>query len=118
MRRCRNLGFIDGRGQAGAAGFTPAFAAGFAARLLSIGALAPGTVMGITLFWLLIYGGFMVMSFLPETYPTPERLLGRLKFVLRGEYDPSLLTQAGTGALLLSVAGAAIGMVGFSRKDV
>lgn len=85
---------------------------------VTIGALSNGTVMGITMFWLLLYGGIFVLSLLPEPYPTPDRVLGRLKFILRGQYDPALLTQVAVAALALSAMAAVVGLVGFSRKDV
>jgi hypothetical protein len=85
---------------------------------VTIGALAPGTVMGITLLWVLLYGGFTVLEFLPESYPTPERILSRLKFVLRGEYDGGLLPRFALASCGISVAAAIVGLIGFSRKDV
>jgi hypothetical protein len=85
---------------------------------VTVGSLSGSTVMGITLFWLLLYGGIVVLSLLPEPYPSPERLLGRLKFVLRGEYDPGLVTEVVAAAAVLSGAAAVVGLVGFGRKDV
>jgi hypothetical protein len=85
---------------------------------VTVGALSSGTVIGITLFWLLLYGGMVLLSLLPEPYPTPERMLARLRFVLRGQYDPALVTQVVVAGLALSAAAAVVGLVGFSRKDV
>lgn len=85
---------------------------------VTIGALSSGTVIGITLFWLLLYGGFVLLSLLPEPYPTPERMLGRLKFVLRGQYDVGVVVQVAVAGAVLSAAAAAVGVVGFARKDV
>ena len=85
---------------------------------VTVGALASGTVTGITLFWLLLYGGIVLLSLLPEPYPTPDRMLGKLHFVLRGEYDPAVLVQVAGITLTLSLAAAVVGLVGFGRKDV
>ena len=85
---------------------------------VTIGALSSGTVIGITVFWLLLYGGFILLSLLPEPYPTPERMLGRLRFVLRGQYDAGLVGQVAVAGAVLSAAAAAVGVVGFARKDV
>jgi len=85
---------------------------------VTVGALSSGTVIGITVFWLLIYGGILLLSFLPEPYPTPERMLGRLKFVLRGQYDMAVVWEILIVCGILSTIAAMIGMYGFSRKDV
>jgi hypothetical protein len=85
---------------------------------VTIGALSNGTVIGITLFWLALYGGIFLLSLLPEPYPTPDRVLGRLKFVLRGQYDPAVVTQMVAASAVLSGLAAAVGLVGFSRRDV
>ena len=71
-----------------------------------------------TLFWLMLYGGIVILSLLPEPYPTPDRMLGKLHFILRGEYDPAVLVQVAGITLTLSVVAAAVGLLGFSRKDV
>lgn len=85
---------------------------------VTIGALANGTVLGITVFWLLIYGGLLAASFLPESYPSPQRVLENLRAVLRGMYDPDGVVRVLTAAAVLSLAAAVVGLIGFGRKDV
>ena len=85
---------------------------------VTIGALANGTVLGITVFWLVIYGGLLASSFLPESYPSPERVLDSLRAVLRGYYDPQAVGRVLLAAAALSGAAAVAGLVGFGRKDV
>lgn len=85
---------------------------------VTIGALSHSTVIAITLFWLLLYGGFVGLSMLPESYPSPDRLLSRLRFVLRGQYESGLLMQTLIVSGVLSGIAAVVGMVGFGRKDV
>jgi ABC-2 type transport system permease protein len=85
---------------------------------VTIGALTNGTVLGITVFWLVLYGAGFMLSLLPETYPSPDRELSRLKFVLMGQYNTTLLTNMILGSLLLSAAAAAVGVLGFGKRDV
>jgi ABC-2 type transport system permease protein len=85
---------------------------------VTIGALANGTLIGITVFWLVLYGAGFLLSLLPEPWPSPDRELGRLKFVLRGQYNPGLVTDLVLGAVGLSGLAAAVGVVGFNRRDV
>jgi hypothetical protein len=85
---------------------------------VTIGALANGTMIGITLFWLVLYGAGFLLSLLPEPWPSPDRELGRLKFVLRGQYNPSLLTDLVLGSAVLCGLAAVVGAVGFNRRDV
>ena len=85
---------------------------------VTIGALTNGTVLGITVFWLLIYGGLLAGSFLPESYPSPQRVLDGLRTVLRGYYNPEAVTRVLVAAAALSGVAAVVGLVGFGRKDV
>ena len=85
---------------------------------VSIGALSNGTVTGITAFWLLLYGGMLVSSLLPEPYPSPGRVLERHQIILRDKYDDGLVWRYLGGAAALSLAAATVGAVGFNRKDV
>jgi hypothetical protein len=105
----------------GAVVATLAIGAGLAVLVslgVSIGALSNGTVTGITVFWLLLYGGMLVLSLLPDPYPSPGRLLERLQIILRDKYDDGLVWRYLGGAVVLSVTSAAVGAVGFNRKDV
>jgi hypothetical protein len=83
-----------------------------------IGALTNGTVLGITVFWLVLYGTGFLLSFLPEPWPSPDRELGRLKFVLQGQFNEKLLTDLVLGSAVLCGLAAVVGLVGFSRRDV
>jgi ABC-2 type transport system permease protein len=105
---------------------------------VTIGALANGTVMGITIFWVLLYGGIVGLSVLPESWPTPDVLLGvseasqsggrdslpirdvsgRMKNMLAGTYNTTAFTEMLVLCGGLCAAAAAVGMIGFSRKDV
>jgi ABC-2 type transport system permease protein len=85
---------------------------------VTIGALANSTMLGITVFWLVLYGAGFVFSLLPEPWPSPERQLARLKFMLQGQYNPAALTQLLTASAALCAGAAAVGLLGFSRRDV
>jgi len=85
---------------------------------VTIGALTNGTLLGITVFWLVLYGAGFLLTLLPESYPSPDRELSRLKFVLMGQYNTALLTNLIIGSLVASAAAAVIGVLGFSKSDV
>lgn len=85
---------------------------------VTIGALTNGTVLGITVFWLVLYGAGFLMTLLPDAYPSPDRELSRLKLVLMGQYNIGSLTNLMLGSLALSAAAAAIGVLGFGQRDV
>lgn len=85
---------------------------------VAIGALTNGTVLGITVFWLVLYGSGFLLSLLPEPYPSPDRELARLRFVLMGQYNGGLLTNLVLGSLAVSGLAAAVGVLGFGRRDV
>jgi len=85
---------------------------------VTIGALTNGTVLGITVFWLVLYGAGFLLTLLPESYPSPDRELSRLKFVLMGQYNTALLTNLILGSVIASAAAAAVGVLGFSKSDV
>ncbi len=85
---------------------------------VTIGALTNGTVLGITVFWLVLYGAGFLLTFLPEPWPSPDRYLARLRFVLMGQYNAAGLTNLVLGSAALSGLAAAVGVVGFARRDV
>jgi ABC-2 type transport system permease protein len=83
-----------------------------------IGALSNGTVLGITVFWLVLYGAGFLLSFLPEPWPSPDRELARLKFVLRGQFNEALFGNLLLVSLVLCVVATVVGLIGFNRRDV
>jgi len=85
---------------------------------ITIGALTHGTVMGITVFWLILYGAGFALSWLPEPWPSPDREFTRLKFVLQGHYNVGMIGDLILGSIGLSALAGAVGLVGFSRRDV
>jgi hypothetical protein len=83
-----------------------------------IGALSNGTVLGITVFWLVLYGAGFLLSFLPEPWPSPDRELTRLKFVLRGQFNEGLFGNLLLGSLVLCAVASVVGLIGFNKRDV
>lgn len=83
-----------------------------------IGALTNGTVLGITVFWLVLYGAGFLLTLAPEPWPSPDRELSRMKFVLRGQFNEVLLGNLVLGSLVFCAVAAVVGLVGFSRRDV
>ena len=83
-----------------------------------VGALTNGTVLGITVFWLLLYGVGFLLTLLPEPWPSPDRELSRLRYVLQGQYNEGRLVDLVVGSAALCGAAAVLGMIGFSRRDV
>jgi hypothetical protein len=85
---------------------------------VTIGALANGTVIGLTVFWLALFGTLFLTSFLPDPFPSPGYLIAQMRSTLRGQFDPLTVAKVVGGCLSVAVAGAAVGLIGFGRKDV
>lgn len=83
-----------------------------------IGAMTNGTVLGITVFWLVMYGAGFLMSLLPEPWPSPDRELARLKFVLRGQFNEGMLGNILLCSLVMCLLASLVGLIGFNRRDV
>jgi ABC-2 type transport system permease protein len=83
-----------------------------------IGALSNGTVLGITVFWFVLYGSGFLLSLLPEPWPSPDRELSRLKFVLRGQFNEALFGNLLLFSLVMCVIASVVGLIGFNRRDV
>lgn len=85
---------------------------------VAIGALSSGTVIGITLFWIAIFGGLAAASRLPADYPNLTWMTDGLRNVLRGGTGGTDVVEFVLAAAVLAAAGAAVGLVGFARRDV
>lgn len=85
---------------------------------VSVGAMSNSTVVGITTLWITLYGSGILMTLLPATYPSPEKVLSRLPNVLRGAYDLSSLGNWVLGGAAAATLVAVAGMATFARKDV
>jgi hypothetical protein len=85
---------------------------------VTVGALTTNPVFGVSLLWVVLCAGGFLLSFLPKTYPTPDRVLAKLPQILQGMYDVHALGRMSGYALGGAAVVAFFGMVSFSRSDV
>jgi ABC-type transport system involved in multi-copper enzyme maturation permease subunit len=85
---------------------------------VTLSALVNTTMVSIAIGWMLVNAACFLLSMLPETYPTPDRMLKNLPNILRGLFDLATMGRFIGVALGVSLAVALIGMVLFSRRDV
>jgi ABC-type transport system involved in multi-copper enzyme maturation permease subunit len=85
---------------------------------VTVSAMCNSTVLGITILWLILYGGGFALSLLPDRYPSPARTLSSLPFILRGHYDPQALGRLVLWCLALSAVAAVVGLARFARRDI
>jgi ABC-2 type transport system permease protein len=85
---------------------------------VAVSAMCNSTLLGVALLWVLLYGGGFALSILPAKYPSPDRLLSSLPFILRGYYDARALGELMAWAGGLSVLMAVVGAVHFARRDI
>jgi ABC-2 type transport system permease protein len=101
-----------------AVGVAAAVLAAVIAWGVTVGAMANGTVIGVTLFWLVLFGGLFLLSFLPSPFPSGGNLITLLRTTLRGNYDVAKAGWAVAVCLLVALTGGTVGLVGYSKKDV
>jgi ABC-type transport system involved in multi-copper enzyme maturation permease subunit len=85
---------------------------------VTVSAVANSTVLGIAVLWVILIASYFLLSFLPLRYPSPDRALQRLPYVLQGHYDLTSLGQFVGWSFLGSCLTALIGLAYFSRRDV
>jgi ABC-type transport system involved in multi-copper enzyme maturation permease subunit len=85
---------------------------------VTISALTNSTLIGVTLLWIILYGGGIILSLLPATIPSPDRALAGLPAVLRGNYDLQTVARliGCCGGICFVVT--LFGLVSFGRRDV
>jgi ABC-2 type transport system permease protein len=85
---------------------------------VAVGAISNGTVIGITVFWMIIFGGMVALSRLPSNYPNLRWLVDGLQNVLRGGMDTSEVFKFVAASIVLASIGAGVGLLVFARRDV
>jgi hypothetical protein len=85
---------------------------------VTVSAMCNSTLLGITLLWVILYGGGFALSLLPAGYPSPVRLLTTLPYMLRGYYDSQMILQLVGWSLGFSFAVAIVGLTHFARRDI
>jgi ABC-2 type transport system permease protein len=83
-----------------------------------LSALVPSTRVSMTVLWVVLYGGGLLLELLPKQYPTPDRILRALPNMFMGEYDSVLVLNVLGVTAAASCVIALVGLVGFSRRDV
>jgi ABC-type transport system involved in multi-copper enzyme maturation permease subunit len=85
---------------------------------VTVSAVTNSTVLGIAVLWVSVYGAGFLLMFLPESFPSPDRILSRLPHVLRGYYDLRWAGRLVGWSALASWLAALVGMGYFARRDV
>lgn len=85
---------------------------------VTVSAIANSTVFGIAVLWSILCAAGFLLQFLPSRYPSPDRALQRLPYILQGHYDLASLAQFAGWSILVSCVTAVIGLAYFSRRDV
>jgi ABC-type transport system involved in multi-copper enzyme maturation permease subunit len=85
---------------------------------VAVSAICHNTLLAIAVVWMLLSGMSIGLTFLPPTYPAPDRILRNLPNVLCGYYDIkntwNLLEWCGGISAFMSL----VGIVHFSRRDI
>lgn len=85
---------------------------------VTVSAIANSTVLGIAVLWSILCAAGFLLQFLPSRYPSPDRTLSRLPYILQGHYDLVSLAQFAGWSILISCVTALVGQVYFSCRDV
>ena len=85
---------------------------------VTVSAVVNSTVLGIAVLWIVLYGTGFTLSLLPARYPTPDRALSSLPFILRGYYDLQALSRLIGWSVMVSCVVALFGLAYFARRDV
>jgi ABC-2 type transport system permease protein len=85
---------------------------------VTVGALSNGTMIGITIFWIVLFGVLFLLSFLPDSFPTSSTFVANMRSMLRGNYESSRVANVVFLFLVIATVGATIGLLGFGKKDV
>src|SRR5256885_830192 len=70
---------------------------------VTISAMVNNTAVGIAALWIVLYGGGLALSLLPDSIPSPDRaLLHKLPAILQGKYNAIALLQMMGWSVLFS----------------
>ncbi len=85
---------------------------------VAVSALVNSTLVGIAILWPILYGGGLAMAHLPEGFPSIDRTLQTLPWILRGNFHSATLWQMILWCCAVSLGAALVGMIGFAQRDV
>jgi hypothetical protein len=81
-------------------------------------ALCGSTVLSVSLLWIGLYTLGFALTFLPDGYLTPDRMIDTLPKILQGLFIRDELYRSIGYSLLAGTVAAGVGLVGFARSDV
>jgi ABC-2 type transport system permease protein len=85
---------------------------------VTVSAIVNSSMLSITILWVILYGTGFALSLLPEGYPSPDRALNSLPYVVRGYYDLNMVGRLVSWSAILSCVVAMVGLGYFARRDV
>ena len=85
---------------------------------MTVSALSNGTVVGIAMPWVVLYGGGFALDLLPPSFPSPDRELHRLPHALHGDYNLRVLGELIAWSAGVSFCTSLVGLFWFARRDV
>ena len=85
---------------------------------VTVSALFNSTLFGVAVLWIGLYGAGYALSYLPVSYPTPDRMLANLPNILQGMYDMRQIGRLVEYSALTALVAAVIGLGYFGRRDV
>jgi hypothetical protein len=81
-------------------------------------ALFNSTLFGVAVLWIGLYGAGYALSYLPASYPTPDRMLNNLPYILQGMYEMRQIGRLIEYSAFTALAAAVVGLAYFGRRDV
>ncbi len=85
---------------------------------VTVGAISNGSIIGLTIFWLVLFGGLFLLSYLPEPFPSPSYVINQMRSILRGNFDTWRITKVMMIFWFIAALGGTVGLLGYSKKDV
>lgn len=85
---------------------------------VTLSAYLHSSVVGMSVLWLVLYGGGVLLELLPNRYATPDRILRQLPNILIGDFTSSAMNEIFVVTMVISLVVGAAGLIGFGRRDV
>jgi ABC-2 type transport system permease protein len=85
---------------------------------VTVSAITNTTLVSIAIGWMVVNAAGFLLSLLPASYPTPDRVLKNIPFILQGQYEINAIGRLILYSMGVSLFAAVIGMFYFSRRDV
>lgn len=111
-------GLVTVTGCMAALGAIAAILAAIVCLGVTTSALCGSTVLTVSLLWVALYSAGFFLTFLPDGYITPDRLIEQLPKILRGIFDRTELWRLTIVSLAAAAAATTLGLVRFARSDV